>query len=305
MQILGINPETGKKIVRPVYFWSHLNEHKDNPDIIKVPCGKCIGCRLDRANEWSERIMLEASNYSDNCFLTLTYSNENLPPEIIEESSGLIYNPLVKRDLQLFIKRLRKKYNYKKIRFFAVGEFGSVSNRPHYHVILFNHKFEDLKPLFFNNQTREWCYTSESLSSLWKKGLSSIGTLTKASAGYVARYSVKNQFFDKKEFLLMSRNPGIGKDFFEKFKRDIYLTDKIYYNFSNKKKMTKPFRYFDKLLENQNLELFNEIKENRKLRSAHIENNKLVYNNTEFAEVVNNKNDSKNHKILEQLKRRL
>lgn len=292
-EILGVNSETGKKIVRPVRFYSHLNELKETHNLVKIPCGKCFACRLNRANEWAERIMLEASLYSDNCFLTLTYNNENLPESIYDEKNGEFYNPLVKRDLQLFIKRLRKKFSDKKIRFFAVGEYGSVSNRPHFHVILFNHTFDDLEKLFYNPGSGSWCFRSPILESLWTKGISSVGELTTASAAYTARYSVKNIKYAEKEFLLMSRRPGIGKDYFDLHKDEIYMTDKLYFNFSKEKKVGKPSRYFDKLLESNNLELFNQIKEKRAVSGKIADENSLRFQNTEYSEVVyERENDS-------------
>ncbi len=91
---------------------------------LDVPCGQCISCRLKKAREWSIRIMNECSYYEKNCFLTLTYDEEHLPSSY----------SISKRELQLFLKKLRKKC---KFRYFGSGEYGDKSMRPHYHIILF------------------------------------------------------------------------------------------------------------------------------------------------------------------------
>lgn len=108
---------------------------------MKIPCGNCIGCRLERSRQWAIRCLHESSLYDDNCFITLTYNEENLP---YGES-------LNKRDFQLFMKKLRKAIAPKKIRFFACGEYGTNQDltnldtlgRPHFHAIIFNHDFAD------------------------------------------------------------------------------------------------------------------------------------------------------------------
>lgn len=80
-----------------IYF--HDVGHKE----LKLPCGQCIGCRLERSRQWAMRIIHEASMYDNNCFITLTYSPENLPPD----------GGLRKKHFQLFMKRLRKKLKKK------------------------------------------------------------------------------------------------------------------------------------------------------------------------------------------------
>lgn len=302
MRVLGVNPDTKKKIVRPVYYWSHLKEF-DDKNVIQIPCGKCEACRLNKSKEWSERIMLEASQYFDNCFITLTYNDQFLPKEKLDPNTHEFYNPLVKRDVQLFMKRLRKKFPDKKIRFFAAGEYGTVGNRPHYHIILFNFNFTDLKPKFYNSKTNCWTFVSPTLEELWPFGISSVGKLTTNSAAYVARYSMKKAGYGEKEFLLMSRRPGIGYAYFEQHKNDIYMTDKLYFNFSKEKKISKPSRYFDKLLEAYDLELYEEIKEKRSGIAAIFSENSLAHHNTSYLENVNSSNEEKLKKSIKSLKR--
>lgn len=168
---------------------------------INVPCGQCIACRLNYARDWSFRIMQEASHYAANIFLTLTYDDAHL-----EENKT---RTLIKRDVQLFLKRLRKALAPRKVRFFASGEYGEKYKRPHYHLILFNVSRAD-KPII------ERCWTS---------GFIYIGTVSFDSASYVAKYAVKKLNGQKKsfykehqiepEFGLMSRRPGIGQCFLD------------------------------------------------------------------------------------------
>ena len=97
---------------------------------MQIPCGKCIGCRVARAAQWGNRCMHEASCYDHNRFVTLTYDDAHLPP------NGF----LDKTHLSKFLKKLRKKFPHNKLRFFAAGEYGEQTARPHYHLILFNYR---------------------------------------------------------------------------------------------------------------------------------------------------------------------
>lgn len=111
-----------------------------------VACGNCIECQMLYSSTWAFRIGLEAQLYEHNCFITLTYNEDNRPKD----------DHLSKRDLQLFLKRLRKHFNNKKIRFFACGEYGDKKGRPHYHIILFNCNFEDM--YFFSYDNKKMLY---------------------------------------------------------------------------------------------------------------------------------------------------
>lgn len=207
-----------------------FNPHKatNEVDPFELPCGICTGCRLERARQWSIRMMHEARGWSANAFVTLTFSDEHLPAD---------YGVHVE-DVQKFMKRLRKSLP-QKVRFFACGEYGDLHQRPHYHLILFNHQFPDLKPL--KKTPHGMLYTSQELSKLWPYGQSSTGAVTHKSAGYVARYSLKKIGGDKAtdhytrihpvtrainvvrpEFCVMSRKPGIGASFMQQFKSDLF-----------------------------------------------------------------------------------
>lgn len=200
---------------RPIVFDKSL-AYNDLP--VSVPCGQCVGCRLERSRQWAVRCMHEASLFDENCFITLTYSDDNLP-----------YNgSLVKRDFQLFMKRLREKYSDKKIRFYYCGEYGEKLGRPHYHALLFNHDFDD--KIYFKDCNGHKLYISDALSGLWTFGFSSVGSVTFETAAYVARYVMKKVTGDAAEvhysgktpeYTDMSRRPGIGCEWFQKFAGDL------------------------------------------------------------------------------------
>lgn len=202
---------------------------------LQLPCGKCIGCKMDKARMWSVRITHEASLYDSNIFVTFDYNPKSLP-----SSLSLVYS-----DFQLFMKRFRKKHrgvnaspngSYP-IRFFCAGEYGSKYQRPHWHAIFFNVDLAD--KIKFHNET----FRSESLESLWGKGNCVIGTVTPRSAAYVAGYTLykkghSGDYEDvvnvetgvlssrRPEFVVMSRRPGIGAWWYEKFKNDLFPHDK-------------------------------------------------------------------------------
>lgn len=217
-----------------------LNEaYKDMP--IQLPCGRCIGCRLEKARQWAVRCMHEAKLYEENCFVTLTYDDEHLPKD-----GGLVPEHFV-----LFMKRLRKRYG-PGIRFFHCGEYGEKTLRPHHHALLFNHNFADRRELRFHSGESK-LYSSSELDKLWPYGFASIGAVSFESAGYVARYSMKKVYGPgaddwyagrKPEYLTMSRRPGIGSEFIKKFRKDIYPSDEMVVNGV----VTKPPRYYDDLV---------------------------------------------------------
>ena len=110
-------------------------------EYINIPCGKCDGCRLDYARQWADRCMLEAKYHDKNSFITLTYNDDNIP---VAENGNYT---LVKKDFQDFMKRLRESIGDVKIRYYACGEYGSKSLRPHYHAIIFGYDFSE-DPIF-------------------------------------------------------------------------------------------------------------------------------------------------------------
>ena len=221
---------------------------------IEIPCGHCIGCKLDYSLDWAMRIVCEASQYDFNYFVTLTYADDCMPKD------GLVS----KRDLQLFNKKLRNKFG-DGVRFFGCGEYGSKMLRPHYHVIYFNLPLTDLVS-FGKNREGDNYYLSQELTDLWKKGFVLVADVSLKSAAYVARYSVKgmkNSLLGYEPFLLMSRRPGIGANFVQSKLFDIYNTDRVYFKFDENKKSLKPNRYFDSQLEKKYPELLEQWKDLR------------------------------------------
>lgn len=186
---------------------------------LTLPCGQCIGCRLERSRQWAIRCVHESQLHDSSSFVTLTYSVEFVPPD-----GSLDY-----RHFQLFMKRLRKHFGTR-VRFYMCGEYGDDFGRPHFHACLFGCFFSD-RVLFKELDSGSKIYTSKSLESLWPYGFSSVGDVTFESAAYVARYCTKKitgpgaadhyQRFDKftgevytivPEFNHMSLKPGIGFD---------------------------------------------------------------------------------------------
>ena len=166
---------------------------------VTVPCGQCIGCRLERSRQWAIRCSHEAQMHEKNCFITLTFSDEHLP----EDRSVDV------RHFQLFMKRLRKRYG-DGIRFFHCGEYGDHFGRPHYHACIFNHDFED-KKIWKQSGSGEIIYRSASLEELWPYGYSSVGEVTFESAAYVARYITKKVTGDPAQEHYEYIDPKSGK----------------------------------------------------------------------------------------------
>lgn len=154
--------------------------------------------------------MLEAVQYSENAFVTLTYDDEHMPEG----------GTLVPRDLQLFLKRLRKKLAPHKIRYFAVGEYGEQTFRPHYHLALFGFGTCVHGVSRYSRSRQNCCVRCDLVRDTWGLGLISLGTLEDASAAYIARYVAKKMTcpHDDRlqgrypEFARMSLRPGIGGD---------------------------------------------------------------------------------------------
>lgn len=182
---------------------------------LKVPCGKCIGCKVNKAREWALRMSCENELHSQSCFLTLTYDDDHLP----------LGRTLVKSDLQKFLKRLRFRFPNQSIRYFACGEYGSNFNRPHYHLVLFGFTPPDLSCLPSSAGSR--LFSSEIISSLWPFGFNSVGSVSFGSCLYVASYVVKKVLDDFNPdgrvppFIVMSRRPGIGSDWLNFYKDDL------------------------------------------------------------------------------------
>lgn len=131
----------------------------------QVPCGRCMACRIRRTQEWAVRLMHESSMHEKSAFVTLTYSPETVP-------AG---NSLIKKDFQLFMKRLRRDLGDRRIKYFACGEYGEHTKRPHYHAIVFGISQDE----------------SDLIYEAWPFGFIKMGSVTFDSCRYVAGYIQK------------------------------------------------------------------------------------------------------------------
>lgn len=201
-------------------------------DPVLIPCGKCVGCRLDFAKQWSTRCVLEMAYHPFNYFVTLTYND------------GCCPSWLCKKDLQGFLKRLRNFLGYgekDRIRFFACGEYGEHTFRPHYHLILFCDKPLALEAKGINE------FLSPVVSKAWPFGFHTVSFAEPGCCAYVAGYVVKKASLDLdrflvKPFLLMSRKPGIGFAYLAD--HDLVSTLKVYGSFGSKCSFRGVPRYF-------------------------------------------------------------
>lgn len=286
---------SGKKKVRidSRYDADRIAEFKsDNPhlDVFPVPCGNCIGCRLEYSRQWAIRCMLESKNYEFNYFLTLTYDNMNVPistyQEVMcDESTGEVLNivdldslTLAPDHLTKFMKDLRRYYEYHfnhyGIRFFACGEYGDRTGRPHYHILIFNLPIFDLE-LLKKSSSGFNLYYSPTLSQIWDKGHLLIGDVTFQSCAYVARYVVKKHkgmdahlYSDRSQvapFVRMSRRPGIAsEDYFQNGDK-YYKYDELFITDGKGDVLKlKPPKYFDRLYSEEYPEEFELLKSKRK-----------------------------------------
>lgn len=218
-------------------------------NLLLLPCGRCPSCLARKAKEWSVRCCLEALDYEQNSFVTLTY--ENAPLEASE----------VKKDMQHFLKGLRNK-GYK-VRYYGCCERGDQFGRLHAHMILFG---------YFPKSVRSWAksdsgymqYRSLELDDIWQKGIVVVAPFHPFNAQYVAGYVVKKLAVDDDSFHIQSTRPGIGWRYFMKNVNSIYDTDQLVLNFGSHR-FSVP-RYFDKLADICALDL-SDIKEKRMEKS--------------------------------------
>lgn len=279
-----------KKIVIKSKFYHEFDAQDINK--FQIPCGKCLGCRLDYAKRWSDRMILEYDHTKKAVFITLTYNDDNLPDPVINEETGEVCFPLVKLDVSTFMKNLRSRVPYvsrkEKLRFFASGEYGPTTHRPHYHLILFGTDLEEIgniAGLEFagKNELKQIYWNSPFLNNVWNKGFVQVSEASYDTMNYVARYTAKKAQGDsyakdngiQEEFSLMSRNPGIGAFYAQEHEDDVRKTKGIYV--SGKKFIHWPSYLIEKVYSDQEL---SEIKESR--RADAIENNWQKLNGTDL-----------------------
>lgn len=223
-----------------------------------IACGQCIGCRLDYSRQWANRCLLEMQYHEQSYFLTLTYDEDHLP---LSRDSGF---PTLEHDaIHDFMDRLNHKYKYytgKSLRYFGCGEYGGKTYRPHYHIIVFGLKLDDLV-LYKKTRRGDLMYNSEFVSSCWPYGFVTVEDACWETAAYTARYVLKKHkgkdksYYDilsiEPEHIRMSRRPGIGyqyfKDNFPKLKEKEHKFIHVK-TLDGGKKFLKP-KYFQKLYE--------------------------------------------------------
>lgn len=228
---------------------------------ISIPCGRCIGCRLERSRQWAVRILHESQLHEESSFLTLTYSDEHLPSS----------RSLVVGHCQLFLKRLRARLAPKRVRFFLCGEYGERTARPHYHAILFGYGFPDKIPL----EGKKGLFFSQELVETWGLGHCSVGSVTFESASYVASYATKKILGEaavshykgrKPEFLLMSRRPGIGRGWIDSYSSDVYPSDEVIVRGFP----SRPPRYYDQVFAARDAAVFEAIRASREAKALEL-----------------------------------
>lgn len=250
---------------------------------LTIPCGQCIGCRLEHSRQWAMRCVHESSLHDRNCFITLTYDDEHLPPD----------GSLSKDVWQLFMKRFRERVQTPGIKFFMCGEYGAQLSRPHYHACIFGYDFPDRE--LWSVRDGVHLYRSPLLESLWKFGFSTVGDVTFDSAAYVARYVLKKINLSSKspeelfyhysrvdlgtgevvflqpEFNLVSRGGRTGKglsyEWFQEFKGDL---EKDFITLRGVK--MKPAKYYDYLFDIESPEVLQLRKEKRRKSINHEDN---------------------------------
>lgn len=264
-------------------------------DYIEIPCGKCIECRLAYSRNWANRCMLELLDHDPKeCwFLTLTYDDMHIPNFI---DDGINIYTLRKKDLQDFWKRLRidlERSGIKKdLRYFACGEYGSNTFRPHYHAICYSLPIDDLV-FWSKSKTGNPLFRSEYLEKIWKCGIVTVSPVSWETCAYTARYVMKKaNGYDKQyftdlgydpEFTVMSRRPGIARKYYDKFKDKIYKFDEIILNNGIK---VKPPRYYDNLFENDNPDAYKKLKLERRESAEFSKELKLSKTNLNYEDYL-------------------
>lgn len=271
----------------------------DMDDVQKLPCGQCIACRLNYSRDWAVRCSLEAERHEFNYFVTLTYDDDHIPREECIDYSGEIFETqLRRRDVQLFLKKLREWERTERcntgIKVFYCGEYGSQTSRPHYHLCLFGvSEIPDLKQSFKRGSFQY--FKSVLYESFWSekknginllRGFVDISEVSFDSIAYTARYCLKKQqgvlkkdfleFYERitdpdkpalrvQPFVGMSLKPGIASEYWHENREQIKLEDKVKYHKAFKLYCSKPPRYFDKLFDREDPKAFKQRKKLRKV----------------------------------------
>lgn len=306
---VGVDRVTGK----PKTVMSKLMPGMDTTGCAIVPCGQCIGCRIDYSRQWADRCILESMDHESSYFLTLTYDNQHL--DSIEKSfvdfdgNELKIYSLNKKDFSKFIKDLRQALVRReekrlgrnitpeerpKIRFFGCGEYGSVTKtmRPHLHIIVFGLKLTDLV-LDSYNKLNQPLYTSEFIDGIWKNGRCVIGAVNWNTCAYVARYVTKkikgegSALYDiyhyERPFTLMSRKPGIGAGYYKKHPEMFDYTYVTVPTDDGPRKIY-PGRFYRHMLELDNPKKFEIVREKAQVSSEISWNSKILVSDLDMVD---------------------
>lgn len=287
-----------------------------------IPCGKCIGCKLEYSRVWANRCVMESKQHASSLFLTLTYDELSVPRVLYgerENGEAREAMSLRKADFQKFMKRLRRYVDYHicdtfaglpitmvddhpALRFFACGEYGPETLRPHYHALIFGLDFPDKK--LRQNCLGNAYYTSKILAELWPYGHHIIGSVSFKSAAYVARYCTKKMtgefakdaydFYGiEHPFLLMSRKPGIGSGYYEEFVKGKSPDERIIVSTPDGGLAFSWPKYFESKYAQECPEHFEDIKADRKKAQEDFEKISMSLTDLSMRELLNVKEESK------------
>ena len=235
-----------------------------NQLIQTIPCGHCWACKLNKSAEWATRCTLETLDHNHNYFITLTYDDKHLPiPEFISykeitininsqiiEIPKKIYNDgtwidgsLAPDDVTKFIHDIRQYFKREKgidgIRYFYCGEYGETTKRPHYHMILYGAPLDLSQNYDYHIKNYQEHWKNPLIDKYWKHGMHDIANVEWSCCAYVARYTMKklndepksDEWYANqgklKEFVRMSRMPGIGMNYYKNHKMKIYENDSM------------------------------------------------------------------------------
>ncbi len=239
----------------------------------EVPCGHCLGCRAEQGRQWAVRMIHEAQMHEFSWFATLTYSDKEMPDNA----------SLCPEDFRGFVKRLRRRHPDERISYYGCGEYGGRTQRPHYHAVLFGAQFLDRYS--DPDPRRDKIWRADSLDDAWRLGFAELGTVTMASASYVAGYVRKKMRAADEtradpitgemlhpEFARMSRRPAVGRRWIEKFWEDVYPRDFVVVDGVE----AKPPRYYDKWMDQHHPEMMEEVRQKRWDEAVWLEPSKLA-----------------------------
>lgn len=264
-------------------------------EFIMIPCGKCIGCRIDYKRSWADRLTYHSlTNSKNNYFITLTYDDQNM--DHLDHSPVYDLYSLRFDDMTEFIKKLRNKYRDVSLDYFYSGEYGDARHRCHFHLLIFNLPLDDLEFWKLDSEGLP-IYTSDTIHRLWQKGICSISEFSWLNAAYTAGYVEKKLDGRKKveytavgltpEACRMSRRPGIAYDYYLQNFENIWKNNGLDVSRSvNSQGHLGIPRYFRKLAENGiGLENFQAWKERTNELSNYSNPQQLEYSSFDLQRV--------------------